>query len=111
MALPAPIGDVWDGGSQTRAGNSSRIRDPSVLAGLTKKSLDPGTEVAVRGYLSRSGEKVASGSSIIFKSGAKMSFASETTPVTDKNAMLEWISSDEEIWRIQIAELRRNNSQ
>src|SRR5258706_13944612 len=32
--------------------------------GLTKKSLEAGTEGAVRGYLSRSGEKVADGSPI-----------------------------------------------
>jgi hypothetical protein len=77
--------------------------------GLTKKSMEPGTEVAVRGFLSRSGENVASGSSIIFKNGNKLSLGSEGG-AADKDALLEWISSDEEIWRIQIAELRRNNS-
>jgi len=80
-------------------------------AGLTKKTLEAGTEVAVRGYLSKSGEKVASGSSIIFKSGNKMSLGSEANSAEDKNAALEWISSDEQIWKTQIAELRLNNSQ
>jgi len=78
--------------------------------GLTKKSLEPGTEVAVRGYRSRTGDNVASGSSIIFKNGSKMSLGSEGGSAGDKNALLEWISSDEEIWKIQIAELRLNNS-
>lgn len=79
-------------------------------AGLTKRSLEPGTELAVKGYLAKSGENVASGSSIIFKNGKKMSLGSEGGNA-DRAAVLEWISSDEEIWKIQIAELRRNNSQ
>ena len=78
-------------------------------AGLSKKTLEPGTELAVRGYLAKSGENTASGSSIIFKSGKKMSLGSEGGDA-DRAAALEWISSDEEIWRIQIAELRLNNS-
>jgi hypothetical protein len=79
-------------------------------AGLTKRSLEPGTELAVKGYLAKSGENVASGSSIIFKNGKKMPLGSEGGEA-DRAAVLEWISSDEEIWKIQIAELRRNNSQ
>ena len=78
-------------------------------AGLTKKSLEAGTEIAVRGYLSKSGENVASGSSIIFKSGKKLSLGSERTE-SGRAAVLEWISSDEELWRRQIAALKLDNS-
>ena len=78
-------------------------------AGLTKKSLEAGTEIAVRGYLSKSGENVASGSSIIFKSGKKLSLRSERTE-SGRAAVLEWISSDEELWRRQIAALKLDNS-
>jgi hypothetical protein len=78
-------------------------------AGLTKKSLEPGTEVAVRGYRARSGEFVASGSSIIFKDGKRLSLGSEGHG-SGKAAVLEWISSDEDIWRRQIVELKANNS-
>jgi hypothetical protein len=78
-------------------------------AGLTKKSLETGTEVAVRGYLSKSGENVASGSSIIFKSGKKFAFGSGGSD-SNRDAVLEWISSDEELWRRQIAALRLDNS-
>src|SRR5258707_10808851 len=45
--------------------------------GLTKKSLAPGTEVAVRGYRAKSGENISSGSSIIFKDGKKLVLGSE----------------------------------
>jgi hypothetical protein len=78
--------------------------------GLNKKSLLPGTELAVKGYLAKSGENVISGSSIIFKSGKKMSLGSEGGDAADRSAVLEWISSDEDIWRVQIAELKLNNS-
>jgi hypothetical protein len=78
-------------------------------AGLTKKSLEAGTEVAVRGYLSKSGENVASGSSIIFKSGKKFSLGSGGSD-SNRDAVLEWISSDEELWRRQIAALKLDNS-
>jgi hypothetical protein len=79
-------------------------------AGLNKKSLEPGTELAVRGYMAKSGDNVAAGSSIIFKSGRKMSLGSEAADA-NRAAVLEWISSDEEVWKIQLAELRLNNSQ
>jgi len=79
--------------------------------GITKKSLEEGTEVAVRGYLSKSGEHVASGSSIIFKSGKKLSLGSEHGGVSRQDAALEWISSDEAIWKRQIEALKLDHSE
>ena len=79
--------------------------------GLNKKSLEPGTEVAVRGYRSRSGENVASGSSIVFKGGSKLSLGSEADAKGENRAaVLEWISSDEEIWKKQIVALKADHS-
>ena len=95
-------------GTVTRWAIEGNTPNSLLRAGLNKKSLEPGTELAVRGYLAKSGENTASGSSIIFKTGKKFSLGSESD--SDRDAVLEWISSDEEIWRIQIAELRLNNS-
>lgn len=78
-------------------------------AGLSKRSLEPGTEVAVKGYRAKSGDNVASGSSIIFKDGKKLSLGSEGQPA-GQATVLEWISSDEDLWRRQILELKANNS-
>jgi hypothetical protein len=77
--------------------------------GITKNALAEGTEIAVRGYLSKSGEHIASGSSIIFKSGKKLSLGSERTE-THRDAVLEWISSDENIWKRQIEALKLDHS-
>jgi len=77
--------------------------------GITKKALAEGTELAVRGYMSKSGEHLASGSSIIFKSGKKLSLGSERSE-TQRNAVLEWISSDEDIWKRQVEALKLDNS-
>jgi hypothetical protein len=77
--------------------------------GITKKALVEGTEIAVRGYMSKSGEHVASGSSIIFKSGKKLSLGSERAE-THRDAVLEWISSDEDLWKRQIEALKLDNS-
>lgn len=40
--------------------------------GFTKRSLEPGTEVYVEGYQSRSGDNKANGDSITFKDGKKL---------------------------------------
>ena len=40
--------------------------------GFTKRSLEPGTEVYVEGYQSRSGDNKANGESITFKDGKKL---------------------------------------
>jgi len=77
--------------------------------GITKNALAEGTEIAVRGYMSKSGEHVASGSSIIFKSGKKLSLGSERAE-THRDAVLEWISSDEDIWKRQVEALKLDNS-
>jgi hypothetical protein len=68
-------------------------------AGLTKKSLEAGMEILVQGYLSRSGEHKASGSTILLKDGRKMAVGSEGSGAAP---VLSWISSDEELWRRQL---------
>jgi hypothetical protein len=73
-------------------------------AGLTKRSLEPGTRIAVRGYLAKSGEHIASGSSIMFKDGKKLSLGSAAD--VSQSAVLDWVASDEELWRRQLALLR-----
>lgn len=77
--------------------------------GITKNALAEGTEIAVRGYRSKSGDNVASGSSIIFKTGKKLSLGSEHAE-TKRDAVLEWISSDEELWKRQIEALKLDHS-
>ncbi len=73
-------------------------------AGLTKKSLEPGTRIAVRGYRAKSGEYIASGSSILFKDGKKLSLGSAADD--GRSAVLDWVASDEELWRRQLALLQ-----
>jgi hypothetical protein len=65
---------------------------------LTKKSLEPGTPLAVRGYLARSGDNKVSASSILMKDGKTLSVGSR-----EAGAVLGWISSDEELWKRQLA--------
>ena len=76
-------------------------------AGLTKKSLEAGTEIVVVGYRARSGEHIASGSAIAFQDGRKLSLGSSG----DQNgkALLDWVASDEELWKRQIAALNGGN--
>ena len=59
-------------------------------AGLTKKSLEPGTEILVVGYRARSGEHIASGSAIAFPDGRKLALGSGG----DQNgkALLDWVA-------------------
>jgi hypothetical protein len=73
-------------------------------AGLTKKSLEPGTRIAVRGYRARSGEHIASGSAIMFADGRKLALGSATEG--GRSAVLDWVASDEDLWRRQLALLR-----
>jgi hypothetical protein len=70
-------------------------------AGLTKKTLEPGTEIVVVGYRARSGEHIASGSAIAFQDGRKLALGS----AGDQNgkALLDWVASDEELWKLQLA--------
>jgi hypothetical protein len=71
-------------------------------AGLTRKSLEPGTRIAVRGYRARSGDNIASASAIMFADGKKLALGSAAT-------VLDWVSSDEELWKRQLALLRGEN--
>jgi len=103
IAVKNPDGTVTNWAIEGNTPNSL------LRVGITKKALAEGTEVAVRGYLSKSGEKVASGSSIIFKSGKKLSLGSERAE-THRDAVLEWISSDEDLWKRQIEALKLDNS-
>lgn len=103
VAVKNPDGTVSEWAIEGNTPNSL------LRAGLTKKALEAGTEVAVRGFLSKGGEKVASGSSIIFKSGKKLSLGSGGSD-SNRDAVLEWISSDEDLWRRQIAALKLDNS-
>jgi hypothetical protein len=73
-------------------------------AGLTKKSLGPGTRIAVRGYRARSGDHIASGSAIMFADGKKLALGSGAD--AGKSALLDWVSSDEDLWKRQLAILR-----
>ena len=103
IAVRGPDGAVTNWAIEGNTPNSL------LRAGLSKRSLEPGTEVAVKGYRAKSGDNVASGSSIIFKDGKKLSLGSEGQPA-GQATVLEWISSDEDLWRRQILELKANNS-
>ena len=65
-------------------------------AGVTKKSLEPGNAIVVRGYLAKSGENKASGSSITLPDGRTLSLGS---PYDDPR---HGDSSDEAPLRIQL---------
>lgn len=75
-------------------------------AGLTKKSLEPGTELIVRGYQARSGDHIASGSAIVLKDGRKLSLGSSSGAAP----LLDWVSSDEELWVRQLALWAQNTN-
>jgi hypothetical protein len=76
-------------------------------AGLTKKSLQPGTRIVVKGYRARSGDQIASGSAIMFADGKKLSLGSGAD--AGKSAVLDWVSADEDLWKRQLAILRGDN--
>jgi len=46
--------------------------------GFTKKSLEEGTEVIIRGYQAKSGDNKANGSSMTFKDGKKLFLGSSS---------------------------------
>jgi len=46
--------------------------------GFTKKSLEPGTEVMIKGYMAKSGDYKANGSSMTFKDGRKLFLGSSS---------------------------------
>ena len=76
--------------------------------GVTKKSLEVGTELLVTGYLSRSGENTASAGALKFKNGKQLSMGPDRG---DGKTVLDWVSSDEELWRLQLQALRENNGE
>ena len=75
-------------------------------AGLTKKSLAPGTALAVQGYQAKSGENKISASVMLLKDGRKLSVGGG-----DTGTVLGWISSDEELWKRQLAAWSENAAQ
>jgi hypothetical protein len=75
-------------------------------AGLTKKSLAPGTALAVQGYHAKSGENKISASIMLLRDGRKVSVGGG-----DAGAVLGWISSDEELWKRQLAAWAANTAQ
>jgi hypothetical protein len=75
-------------------------------AGLTKKSLAPGTALAVQGYHAKSGENKISASIMLLRDGRKVSVGGG-----DAGAVLGWISSDEELWKRQLAAWAANAAQ
>ena len=95
-----------DDGSVTNWMIEGNTPNSLLRAGLTKKSLQEGVEIVVVGYRARSGEHIASGSAIAFQDGRKLSLGSSG----DQNgkALLDWVASDEELWKRQIAALNGN---
>jgi hypothetical protein len=75
-------------------------------AGLTKKSLAPGTALAVQGYQAKSGANKISASMMLLRDGRKLSVGGG-----DTRAVLGWISSDEELWKRQLAAWAANAAQ
>jgi hypothetical protein len=75
-------------------------------AGLTKKSLAPGTALAVQGYQAKSGENKISASVMLLRDGRKLSVGNG-----DAGTVLGWISSDEELWKRQLAAWAANAAQ
>jgi len=75
-------------------------------AGLTKKSLEAGTALAVQGYLAKSGDNKISASLMLLKDGRKLSVDGR-----DAGAVVGWLSSDEELWKRQLAAWAANTPQ
>ena len=75
-------------------------------AGLTKKSLEPGTPLAVQGYLAKSGDNKVSASVMVMTDGRTLNVGSR-----DAGAVLGWLSSDEELWKRQLAIWAANKQQ
>ena len=55
-----------------------------VRRGFTKKSLEPGTEIIVEGYLAKNGQAKANGGIITFKDGRKL-FVGGSNPDNPEN--------------------------
>ena len=74
-------------------------------AGLTKRSLEPGTPLAVQGYLAKSGDNKVSASAILLRDGRTLAVGGQ-----DAGAVLGWLASDEELWKRQLAAWAANSA-
>ena len=100
LAVKNPDGTVTNWAIEGNTPNSL------LRAGLTKKSLEPGTPLAVQGYCAKSGDNKVSASAIMLKDGRKLAVGGQ-----DANALLGWISSDEDLWKKQLAAWAANSAQ
>ena len=75
-------------------------------AGLTKKSLAAGTPIAVQGYRAKSGDYKISASVMVLRDGRELSLHG-----SDAGAVVGWLSSDETLWKRQLAAWAANASQ
>ena len=92
LAVMSPDGTVTNWAIEGNTPNSL------LRAGLTKKSLEPGTALAVQGYLAKSGDNKVSASVMVMRDGRTLNVGSR-----DAGAVLGWLSSDEELWKRQLA--------
>ena len=95
-----------DDGTVTNWAIEGNTPNSLLRAGLTKKSLEPGTALAVQGYLAKSGDNKVSASVMVMKDGRTLSVGSR-----DAGAVLGWLSSDEELWKRQLAVWAANKQQ
>ena len=100
LAVKNPDGTITNWAIEGNTPNSL------LRAGLTKKSLEPGTPLAVQGYCAKSGDNKVSASAIMLKDGRKLAVGGQ-----DANALLGWISSDEDLWKKQLAAWAANSPQ
>jgi uncharacterized protein DUF6152 len=100
LAVKNPDGTVTNWAIEGNTPNSL------LRAGLTKKSLAPGTALAVQGYLAKSGEKKASASVMLLQNGQKLEVGER-----DAGAVVGWLSADEELWKRQLAAWAANTAQ
>jgi len=75
-------------------------------AGLTKKSLSPGTPIAVQGYRAKSGDYKISANVMVLKDGRELDLRG-----SDAGAVVGWLSSDETLWKRQLAAWAANAAQ
>jgi uncharacterized protein DUF6152 len=75
-------------------------------AGLTKKSLEPGTPLAVQGYRAKSGDHKVSASVMVLTDGRTLNVGNR-----DAGAVVGWLASDEELWKRQLAAWAANKQQ